>query len=466
MNINNAQNTIGEVYWLLDRIIEDLSMVKQLIFESYESHERLLVYAVLALSGLINDDTYINIFIKDLENSRWRAWTWTLSFYLGVLIENYIRKRRGLLLNVNEINNLINEINKKLNQFYIKRNIRKVIDALFLDALVLDITTNVLGIDVSAMNENIKFIDKFLSEYDIKTSKLQPEYKVKMAYSLLIFSELFNKSIQYNYLKELIFGSLESLDSINIEYRTFMLRILTSLQMIEERQLVLKSLVNEYKSRFMYTTEKKLLKKLVAELVSGKQDEEINIKYKEDEEIITLEIILTDEEIENIARPNVIQLSLMALGLMLSGYHSSYTLPFLEQRNYMNFINFIKEIKDDKVHKRLMILDRLEFNRILIDFLNEKVWRPLRNELICKMLFFLVVSAIVDFLLLPLIGKLAHMLPALTIILFIYYILKVFSDITHVKLREVIFLVFKKESRQVLIESLRDEFYKRLKIAR
>ncbi|MEB3779052.1 MAG: hypothetical protein GSR85_02300 [Desulfurococcales archaeon] len=466
MSVSNELNSISEVYWLLDRVLEDLGMVKQLLYDKYESYERLFLSSMLTFSGLINDGTEIDSLIKEFKSSRWRAWTWTVSFHLGVLARNYIRKKHGELPNINEIADMFKDITKKLKEFHSEGNLRKTVDALFLEALTLDIATNTLSLDSSKLYTNIEFTSKVVDEYIIKALELPSEHRIKVAYSTLVFHYVFNKTINYGDLRKLLRGPLDSLDNINIEYRTFMLRILTALQMIKERQRVLKSLVDEYKSRFMYTTEKILLRKLIAKLISGNQSKDLNIKYRESEETIILEVTLTEEQIENIAKPNITQLCFIALGLLISGYHNSYTLPLYEQRNYVHFISLIKKIGEDKVQDRLLFLDKLEFDKAFTAFLNEEVWPIFRNRLIYKSILLGGIAGVLDYALLPEIGDIAHSIPGVIIIVLFYHILRGLINITHTKWYEVLNYLFSGKLRQALVESFRDEFYKKLGISR
>jgi len=472
MSIGDELNIIGEVYWLLDRVLEDLGMVKQLLYDKYEPYERLFLSSMLAFSGLINDDTEIDRLIKELESFRWRAWTWTVSFYLGVLARNYIIKKHGASPNITEIADLFKDIHEKFKEFHNEGDPRKTVDALFLEALTLDIATNALSLDPSKLSVDIEFITKLIDEYMTKAVELSFEHRVKVAYSTLVFHIIFNKTINYEYLKKLTQGLLNSLDSINIEYRTFILRVLTSLQMIKERQIVLKSLVNEYKSRFMYTTEKTLLRELIAKLISGNQSKDLSIRYKENEETITLEITLTEEQMENLARPNITQLCFMALGLMISGYHRSYTLPFYEQRNYVYFTNLIKNVGEYKVQDRLLLLDRLEFDKVFVAFLDERVWPIFRSRLIYESILLGLlggIAGILDIVLLPAIGNIAHSIlgaMGVIIIALIYHILRGLINITQSKWNEVLNYLFSRKLGQALVGSLRDEFYKKLGISR
>jgi len=472
MDVDDELNIIGEVYWLLDRVLEDLGMVKQFVYDKYEPYERLFLSSILAFSGLINDDTKIDRLIKELESSHWKAWTWTVSFYLGVLARNYIEKKHGTLPNINEIDDMFKDIHKKLKKFHSEGNPQKTVDALFLEALTLDIAINTLSLDPSKLYIDIEFITKLIDEYVTRALELPFEHRVKVAYSIIVFHDIINIAIKYDQLRKLIYGLLDSLDSINIEYRTFMLRVLTALHMIKERQRVLKSLINEYKSRFMYTTEKTLLRKLIAKLISGNQNKDLSIRYRESGEIIALEITLTEEQIENIARPNIIQLCLMALGLMISGYHSSYTLPLYEQRNYVYFTSLVRKVGEDKVQDRLLFLDRLEFDEVFTTFLNEEIWPIFRSRLIYEsiLLGLLVgIAGFLDYALLPMIGNITHSIPVFIIIvplLWLCNMLRGLIDITHAKWNEVLNYLFSRRLEQTLIESLKNEFYKKLGISR
>ena len=466
MDVDNELSNISEVYWLLDRVLEDLGMVKQLLYDKYEPYERLFLSSLLAFSGLINDGTEIDELIKELESSRWRAWTWTISFYLSVLARNYIRKKHGTLPNINELVGMFKDIDEKLREFYGEGDSRKIIDALFLEALALDLTANTLNLNVSRLCINIEFLNKIIDEYLAKALELPSEHKIKIAFSTLVFHDTLGRAINLDDLRKLLYDLLDSLDSISIEYRTFTLRVFTALQMIKGKQRVLKSLIDEYKSRFMYTTEKTLLRKLIAKLISGNQSRDLSTKYKESEETITLEITLTEEQIENIARPNIIQLCLLALGLMISGYHSSYTLPLHEQRNYIYFTNLVKEAGKGKVQDRLLLLDRLKLDESFTSFLNEKFWPIFRNKLILELILLGGVAGALDYFLLPMAGDAAHLtIPSIAILAFLY-VLKTFANAVHTKLHEAFGYLISKKLRQALIESFRNEFYKKLGISR
>ncbi len=466
MDVGNELSNISEVYWLLDRVLEDLEMVKQLLYDKYEPYERLFLSSLLAFSGLINDGTEIDELIKELESSRWRAWTWTISFYLGVLARNYIRKKHGTLPNINELVDMFKDIDEKLREFYGEGDSRKIIDALFLEALALDLTANTLNLNVSKLSINIEFLNKIIDEYLAKASELPFEHKIKIAFSTLVFHDTLDRAINLDDLRKLLYDLLDSLDSINIEYRAFTLRVFTALQMIKERQRVLKSLIDEYKLRFMYTTEKTLLRKLIAKLISGNQSRDLSIKYKESEETITLEITLTEKQIENIARPNITQLYLLALGLMISGYHSSHTLPLHEQHNYIYFTNLVKEVGKDKVQDRLLLLDRLKLDESFTSFLNEKFWPIFRNKLILELILLGEIAGALDYFLLPMAGDAAHLtIPSIAILAFLY-VLKTIANAVHTKLPEAFGYLISKKLRQSLIESFRNEFYKKLGMSR
>ena len=467
MGISNELSSISEVYWLLDRVLEDLGMVKQLLYDKYESYERLLLSSLLAFSGLINDGTEIDRLTKELECSRWRAWTWTISFYLGVLARNYIRRKHGTLPNINELASVFKEINEKLKEFYSERDSRKIVDALFLEALTLDLTVNILNLDGSKLYMNIKFLNKVINEYIMKALELPFEHRIKMIYSTLVFHSILGKPINLDYLRKLLYNLLDSLDSVNIEYRTFILRVFTALQMIKERQRVLKSLIDEYKSRFMYTAEKTLLRKLIAKLISGNRGENSSIKYKEREEAVTLEITLTEEQIENIARPNIVQLCLLALGLMVSGYHSSYTLPLHEKRNYIYFTNIVKEAGKDKAQDRLLFLDRLRLDESFTSFLDEKLWPIFRNKLILELMLLGGVAWVLDYyFFLPVMGNVAHLTILGIAVIAFFYILRTFANIIHTRLCETFNYLASRKLRQTVIESFRDELYKKIGILR
>lgn len=102
MLMNDRVNSTCEVYWLLDRVLDDLAMVNQLLYDKYEPYERLLLLSILAFSGITNDNTKINDLIKYLESSRWKAQSWSISFNLGILARDYIRKKHNILPNVRD----------------------------------------------------------------------------------------------------------------------------------------------------------------------------------------------------------------------------------------------------------------------------------------------------------------------------------------------------------------------------
>ena len=466
MSISNELSDISEVYWLLDRVLEDLGMVKQMLYNEYEPHERLFLSSLLALFGSINNGSEIDELLKELKSSQWKTLASTISFYLGVLAKNHIRKKQGTLSNINELVDMFNDINKKLRECYYEGNSRKIVDALFLEALILDLTVNILNLDVSKFYTNDEFLNKVANEYTTKVSEISFEYRIKMAYSALVFHSILGETINLNDLRKLVHGLLDSLDSISIEYRAFALRVFTALQMVKERQRVLMSLVNEYKSRFMYTTEKTLLRKLIARLTSGNGDKDVSIKYKESEETITLEITLTEEQIESIAKPNITQLCLLALGLMISGYHSSYTLPLYEQRNYIHFTDLIKEVGKDKAWDMLLLLDRLKLDEAFSSLLNEKFWPIFRDKLIFELILLGETVAALDYILssIAIVGIVAHFI-ILIIIPAILYVLKTLAENIHTKMREIFYYLTSKKLRQALIESFRNEFYKKLGIS-
>ncbi|MCE4624137.1 MAG: hypothetical protein F7B11_05270 [Caldisphaeraceae archaeon] len=217
-------------------------MVKQLLYDKYEPYEKLFLSSIVALSGSINDGTEINSLIKELGSSRWKNFALTVSFYLGVLARNYIIKKHGTLSNINEIVDISKDIHEKLKEFHSKGDQRKTVDALFLEALTLDIAVNTLSLDSSKLDTNVEFMSKLIDECMAKAPELQFELRIKVAYSVLVFHDILNKTINYDDLRKLLHGLLDSLDNINIEYRTFMLRVLTALQTIKEKQRVLKSL--------------------------------------------------------------------------------------------------------------------------------------------------------------------------------------------------------------------------------
>ena len=472
MSTNSGLDTIGEVYWLLDRVLEDLGMVKQLLYDKYERSERLLLSALLAFSGLMNDDTEINTLIRELSDFKWKSWSYTLSYYLGILAKNYIKKRHGLLPDNNEIKGIFEDLNKRLKEFHKTGDSRKIIDALFLEALILDLTINVLDLGASKLNDNdVEFTNRMIEESISAALNLPYDYRIKVAYTTLlfhIFYNVFDRNVVHNTLEKLLNKLLDSLTNTSIEYRAFLLRIFTALKMVNERQVVLKSLVNEYKSRFMYTTEKTLLKNLIAKLVSGEQNEDLNIEYREEgEETITLKIILTEEQIESIARPNIVQLCLLALGLVVSGYHSSYALPLHEQGNYVHFLSLIKEVGEDKVHDRLLLLDKFNFDRAFTAFLNERFWPIFRNKLILELILLTWVAIVLDHFSSPILGNLVHfatlLIGSTTAVL---CILNRFASIIHAEWSKVLRYLISKERRQILINSLKEEFYRKLSIAR
>ncbi|MCS7386000.1 MAG: hypothetical protein NDF55_04610 [archaeon GB-1867-005] len=81
---------------------------------------------------------------------------------------------------------------------------------------------------------------------------------------------------------------------------------------------MLKSLVSEYKLRFVHVAWKILLRKLAARLVTGSRGGDLTIKCREGNGTVTLEIRLSEKQVKGMARSNVTQLWLLALRLMTS----------------------------------------------------------------------------------------------------------------------------------------------------
>ncbi|MGB9959868.1 MAG: hypothetical protein ACPLKQ_05045 [Candidatus Bathyarchaeales archaeon] len=470
-NINDNSNNVGdtsEVYWFLDKALEELGMVKHLLYDKYDPYERLFLLSTLTFSGLINDGTEINNLLKELEKNRRKVWTWSLSFYLGVLARNYVKKRHRMLPNVNEIINVLKDVNMRLKEFSDRGDLQRSIDALFLEALVLDLSTDVLNLvnrnelykDIESFDSAL--ISKVLKECETKAIGLTHEYKTKLAYCILALRTIFNNVVDQEYLRKLLNDLINSMSIINIEHKVFILRVFTALQMIKERQITLRSIANEYKSRFMHTTEKSLLRELVAKLISESPfEEESNIKYTENKSI-TLRIELTEEQIESIAKPNVVQLCLLALGLMISGYHRSYVLPSPEEHNYIRFMNVVKDIEKNKIHDRLLFLDKQELDIILTKFLDENVWPAFRDKLIYESASLMFVAFALDYILVPIIGNLAHSVPSIIALVLLYQIVKKLADIMHAEYWTAIQQLFSKKLKQKVLTSFKDDLYKRL----
>lgn len=128
---------------------------------------------------------------------------------------------------------------------------------MFLEALILDITDNMLNLDVSKIYIVTNLISNVIKEGTIKALELPLEYRIKVAYISTVFRYMLKEEVSHEDIRKLLYEPLIYLNNINIEFRAFMLRPLTALLMIKERQRVLKLLVEEY-SRVLCIPQRKL----------------------------------------------------------------------------------------------------------------------------------------------------------------------------------------------------------------
>ena len=144
---------------------------------------------------------------------------------------------------------------------------------------------------------------------------------------------------------------------------------------------------------------------------------------------------------------------------MISGYHNSYTIPFPEHRNYINFDNLVKETEKNKVRDRLLFLDRFKFEKYLTDFLNEKIWPIYRDKLFFEATVLFGGAIIIDHLLLPIIGNIAHLSTLFGVLVAILLpLLRTIANIINIGWKESLKCIFSRKYRQVLIKSLRTLF--------
>lgn len=213
----------------------------------------------------------------------------------------------------------------------------------------------------------------------------------------------------------------------------------------------------------MYTTEKIIVRKLVAELISDKQYKKLDIKYKENGRTIKIEIILTEEQIQNIARPNIIQLCFLALGLMVSGYQSSYALPFYEQRNCIKFTNFMSNIKENMIYDRLLLLDKLKLSGAFTSLFEEKFWPIFKSLLLVKLILIGGLAMVLDYSLSMRIGNISHLaiIPA-TIAFALLYLLRSLAIIIDEKLRGTWSYLVSKKFKHAMIESYKKDLFDKL----
>ena len=458
------EKDLSEIYWLLDEVLEKLSLIKQLPYEIYEPHEKLFLFSILSLSGIMNSEDQISNLIKELEDYKWRNPEGTIAFYLGILSKNYLKEKHGSLLDINELNKCSNFIVSKVEQFCRENDIRKIIDALFIQAIFADLTINILNVTLSKYRMTIpsEIIRKLL----VEIPNSSPDSGAKVLFGLSILHELFDLDVDKNSLRNLSKELVSSIDAVSIEYRAFMLKALTILQMLRERQAVLKSLTDEYKKRFLHTIEKDLVKRLITTLSTRGNGQNSGIRFTDQGSgIVRLEIELSEEKMQVISSPNLIQLCLLALGLIVSGYHKSYTLPFHEQDNYIRFNDILRKFGKETTPTRLLILDRFEHNSALHSFLSEKFWPNFRNNLITSLILWNLIL-IIAIILLP---KIAWVFALETIgivatnFLLISLILKKIIEVSLKESTKIALSLFKiKSFKERVINQLREDFYNRI----
>ena len=159
-----------------------------------------------------------------------------------------------------------------------------------------------------------------------------------------------------------------------------------------------------------------------------------------------------------IASPNVIQLCLLALGLIISGYHKSYTLPFHEQDNYIRINETLRKYGEEISRTRLRIIDIVKHDLAVHDFLKEKIWPILRNNLI---LWNIILVMLIIFLL-PNIGLIWLTLGILGGFLLTSSILKKVLEVSLQESFKLTQSLFRESYKERVIERLKEDLYKRI----
>ena len=453
------KNDLSEMYWLLDEVLEKLNLIKQLPYEIYETHEKLLLFGVLSLSGIVNNEAQIRDLIKKIEEYKWSTPENTMAFYLGILSRNYLKRKHNLLSDIDELNKCFNNITSKVNEFCKENSVRKIVDALFIQAVFIDLMINMLNITLARSSTTVKTLKKITKKLLMQISELSLDHRIKILYSLSVLHEFLEIDINKNWLMEFSKGLASNINKVSIEYRAFMLKALTILRMLPERQAVLKSLTEEYRRRLLHTLEKDLVRKLVTALSTRNSERISGIRFTDQGRgIITLEIELLEEQMQAIASPNVIQLCLLALGLIISGYHKSYTLPFHEQDNYIRINETLRKYGEEISRTRLRIIDIVKHDLAVHDFLKEKIWPILRNNLI---LWNIILVMLIIFLLLN-IGLIWLTLGILGGFLLTSSILKKVLEVSLQESFKLTQSLFRESYKESVIERLKEDLYKRI----
>ena len=220
------KNDLSEMYWLLDEVLEKLNLIKQLPYEIYETHERLLLFGVLSLSGTVNNEAQIRDLIKKIEEYKWSTPENTMAFYLGILSRNYLKKKHNLLSDIDELNKCFNNITSKVKEFCKENSLRKIVDALFIQAVFIDLMINMLNITLARSSTTVKTLKKITKKLLMQISELSFDHRIKILYSLSVLHEFLEIDINKNWLMEFSKGLASNINKVSIEYRAFMLKAL------------------------------------------------------------------------------------------------------------------------------------------------------------------------------------------------------------------------------------------------
>ncbi len=357
----NFSFELGEVYWLLSQIDELLTFIRQYADNSwYNECDALFTLVAKACLGSPIDVLELEKYISKVKLFAGSSREHNFAYTLGLAIKYRLLGDKKELISV--LRGIVNDAKRFMDASYMAH----AVDAIFQVAVALDIVSYSLtsGKEYELIKkELVSLVDNLIETISID----DPNKKIKLLYALSTVNP--EKSVDLFVKREKEY--LEILQLANPEYKVYALKPL-ALARSPYKQLILNDVTRFFREREYCKVERKILREVFSRILSPRERNMRSVMepiFEEHGSIIGARIImpLDDSDIAAIKTPRILQLSLIAIGMCLSGYNEVYTVPSLEKEDYINWI------RDRDRLKRFTQIPRKNVQKLCEDYARQKI---------------------------------------------------------------------------------------------
>jgi len=357
----NFSFELGEVYWLLSQIDELLTFIRQYADKSwYNECDALFTLVAKACLGSPVDVLELEKYISKVKLFASSSREYNFAYVLGLAIKYRLLGEKKELISV--LRELVSDVKRFMDASYIAH----AVDAIFQVAVALDIVSYSLTSEKEyrlIKKELISLIDNLIDISNID----DPNKKIELLYVLSTVNP--DKSVEFFVKREKEY--LKILQFANPEYKVYALKPL-ALARSPYKQLILNDVTRFFKEREYCKVESKILREVFSRILMPKERDISSVMepiLEEHGNIIGTRIIISlgNSDIAAIKTPRIQQLSLIAIGMCLSGYNEVYTVPSLEKEDYINWI------RDRDRLKRFTQIPKNNIQKLCEDYAKQKI---------------------------------------------------------------------------------------------